>query len=156
MAGTEVTIEGLPELQALLRKLGTDATETVKRQLAASGLELETEAKKNIGDIPAVDTGKTRASIHYRSANGGMTAEVAASGVVPLVIEFGSAPHFPPIAPLEAWAHRHGMPPGAGFAIAQAIARRGTPAHPFMYPAFDTISVKFVKDLTTKLNALVE
>lgn len=152
----DVTIEGFDEVQALLTKLGAQAIETVKRQLAASGLELETEAKRNITDIPAVDTGKTRASIHYRSADGGLTAEVAASGVVPMVIEFGSAPHFPPIAPLEAWAHRHGMPPGTGFAIAQAIARRGTPAHPFMYPAFDTIAPKFVKDLTAALNRMME
>ena len=35
-----VTIEGLAELQAQLKKLGSDATETVKKQLAASGLEM--------------------------------------------------------------------------------------------------------------------
>jgi hypothetical protein len=40
-------------------------------------------------------------------------------------IEMGSRPHWAPLAPLEAWAARHGMP-GAGGAIQRKIAAVGT------------------------------
>ncbi len=38
-------------------------------------------------------------------------------------------PHFPPIAELEGWARRHGIPV---FALQRAIGRRGTPFNPFL------------------------
>lgn len=38
-------------------------------------------------------------------------------------------PHFPPIAALEGWARRHGIPV---FALQRAIGRRGTPFNPFL------------------------
>ena len=161
MAGTEVTIEGLPELQALLRKLGSDATETVKKQLAASGLELETEAKKNLGDVGGVDTGQARASTRYRSAQGGLAAEVYSPNPVAAAIEFGTAPagqlkqHMPPPAALQGWVRRHGMPESAAYPVARKIALVGIRARPWLSRAHDTIAQKFVKDLTAKLNALV-
>lgn len=40
-----------------------------------------------------------------------------------------SKPHFPPIAALEGWARRHGIPV---FAVQRAIGRRGTPFNPFL------------------------
>lgn len=39
----------------------------------------------------------------------------------------------PPIAPIRAWALRHGMPAGAAYPIARAIARRGIPARPTLF-----------------------
>lgn len=42
-------------------------------------------------------------------------------------VEFGTNPHFPPP---DVFSH-----PGAGFAIARSIARKGTKKHPFMAPA---------------------
>jgi hypothetical protein len=39
----------------------------------------------------------------------------------------------PPIAPIRAWAVRHGMAPGAAYAIAKNIGRRGIPARPTLY-----------------------
>ena len=162
MAGTEVKIEGLPELQALLKKLGSDATETVKRQLAASGLEMETEAKKNLGDVGGVDTSHLRTSTRYRPANSGLTAEVAAPNPEAAAVELGTAPagelkqHFPPPKALKPWLRRHGMPESAAYVVARKIALKGIRARPWLSKAHDTIAQKFVKDLTAKLNQLVE
>lgn len=154
--GVTVQITGIDNLVKALEKARLEAEVVIKRRLASAGLELETEAKHNITDIPAVDTGKTRASVHYKSEDGGWTAAVHVPGIVPYVIEYGSAPHFPPIAPLEAWAQRHGLPRGMGFVIARNIAQRGTPAHPFMVPAFVTVSKRFVRDLEGDLKQMLE
>lgn len=39
----------------------------------------------------------------------------------------------PPLAPIRAWALRHGMPAAAAWPIARAIARRGIPARPTLF-----------------------
>lgn len=75
-----------------------------------------------------VDTGRLRA---------GTTDEVRESGneIIGVVgnnveyapfVENGSAPHFPPIAAVQGWADRHGIP---AFLVARSIARNGTKAH---------------------------
>lgn len=167
MASSGVTIEGLPELQALLKKLGEQATETVKKQVMASGLELETEAKKNLTAVGGVDTGQARAATRYRSSDGGMGAEVYSPNPVAAAIEFGTAPlgklkqHMPPSSALEAWVRRHGIADSpddvaeVAYAIARKIALHGIPARPWMSKAHDTVAPKFVKDLTAKLNQLI-
>src|SRR5262249_9454576 len=92
MAGSvTIQVTGVPALRKALQKARTEALEVTKRRLAASGLELETQAKHNLTDIPAVDTGKTRAGVHYASEDAGMTAAVHAPGIVSMVIEHGSA-----------------------------------------------------------------
>ena len=50
-----------------------------------------------------------------------------------LYVERGTRPHWPPRAPLEGWARRHGVPV---FVVQRAIARKGTRARPFLLPAF--------------------
>lgn len=161
MASSGVTIEGLPELQAQLKKLGADAVETTKKQLAASGLELETEAKKNLGSVGGVDTGQARSETRYRASDGGMGAEVYSPNPVAAAIEFGTAPagalkaHMPPSSALAGWVRRHGMPESAAFLVARKIKLQGIRARPWMSKAHDTVAPKFVKDLMAKLNQLL-
>lgn len=69
-------------------------------------------------------------------------------------VEMGSRPHFPPVAPLEAWARRHGMP-GQGFALARKISIYGTPARPYMQPAADESEGK-IASLVSVLAAEIE
>jgi len=47
----------------------------------------------------------------------------------PLFVHEGTRPHFPPIEAIRPWAERHGIPP---FALALAIARRGTRPNPWL------------------------
>ena len=56
-------------------------------------------------------------------------------------------PHFPPLDPLRTWARRHGIPV---FAVALAIARRGTPFVPFLSMAMKD-SETFIKDRVRRL-----
>jgi hypothetical protein len=157
----QVQVIGVKELQAALRKTGEQAREAFRHQLAQSGLELETEAKRQLGSVGAVDTGGTRARTHYRSSDSGMGAEVAAPNPEAAAIEFGTAPagqlaqHQPPSAPLEAWARRHGMPPGSGYLVARAIRLRGIRARPWLSVAHGKIAPKFIADLKSALNALL-
>jgi hypothetical protein len=67
-------------------------------------------------------------------------------------IEFGTAPHFPPIDKIKAWCKRKNIPESAAFPIARAISERGTPERPWLYPAFKVgmrDHVKRIRDLVT-------
>lgn len=161
MAGGNMKVIGLPELSKQLAQIKDQARDALIKQVAASGLELETEAKRNIGDVGGVDTGQARASTRYRSSDGGMGAEVYSPNPVAAAIEFGTAPagqlkqHMPPPAALEAWVERHGMPASAAYQVARKISLVGIPARPWLSRAHDTIADKFINDLTARFNKLL-
>ena len=79
-----------------------------------------------------VDTGLARGAT-FTDLRG---SSVALRGVVanPLahavVLEYGRRPggRMPPLDAIRPWVVRHGMPPEAAWAVARAIARRGTKA----------------------------
>ena len=162
MADDLVQIIGFPELQQALQAQAQQATEVLKRQMKASGLELETEAKKQLSDVGGVDTGQLRVETRYRASDNELGAEVAAPNPVAAAVEYGTAPagelkqHFPPPKALKPWLRRHGMPESAAYVVARKIALKGIRARPWLSKAHDTIAQKFVKDLTAKLNQLVE
>ena len=52
-------------------------------------------------------------------------------------VEFGSQPHWPPIAPLKKWARRVLGDESAAYAVQQKIAEKGTPAQKFARPGRD-------------------
>ena len=70
--------------------------------------------------------GHLKGSIHAEGTEAVAGADYAAP------VEYGAAPHMPPVEAVTAWALAHGMRP---WALALAIRRRGTRAHPFMRPA---------------------
>lgn len=45
-----------------------------------------------------------------------------------IFVHEGTRPHFPPLAAIEGWADRHGIPP---YLVARSIASKGTKRHPF-------------------------
>lgn len=49
-------------------------------------------------------------------------------------VEYGSAPHYPPIEPLKNWARRVLGDEGAAYAVQQKIGKYGTPPRPFVRP----------------------
>ena len=105
----------------------------VKDFLAKSALTVESGAKL----VAPVDTGRLRASI--TSDLKPTRALVKAAVFYAAHVEFGTRPHWPPIAALQPWARRHGFPAGrlGAFLVARAIAKRGTRAQPFMRPALE-------------------
>lgn len=80
-----------------------------------------------------VDQGLTRGRI-FTELRGvefdALRGIVASPDAHAVPLENGRRPNgpMPPVAPIEAWASRHGMP-GAGWAIARSIAKKGTKAH---------------------------
>jgi len=137
-----VEILGLKELQ--------DKTEQMVRDLRGDEflqgmrdvtLMLQRDAKINV----PVDTGRLRASITPTVEMNGDTVEgiVGTNITYAPYVEFGTAPHRPPIAALEVWARRHGM---SAYVLANIIAQRGTKASHFFQRAFDDNESK-IKDL---------
>lgn len=130
-----VKIEGVGEARTQLASLGARIMRNAEVAVATTAFNVERRAKENLTDDGAVDTGQTRAGIH--AIVRGLEAEVVASAPQSPFIEFGTAPHFPPPSALEPWARRHGFEDAraGAFLIARAIAERGTPARPFLFPA---------------------
>ncbi len=54
-------------------------------------------------------------------------------------VEFGTSPHFVPIAPLLGWAGRKLGDQSLAWAVQAKIAKVGTDSHPFFRPAVDEV-----------------
>jgi len=85
-------------------------------------------AKGQTQERTRVDTGRARGSWETSVDRGRIPkwAKISSRLEYILPLEFGSAPHFPPISALQPWARRHGFGKGGAFLIARAISRRGT------------------------------
>ena len=78
--------------------------------------------------LTPVDTGRLRASITTSIDPSPMPLYglVGTNVEYGPYIEYGTHPHFPPIAALRRWAKAHGINP---YALARSISIRGTKAH---------------------------
>ncbi len=108
----------------------------VKRVINEMAVKIQTQAEDNVRALGAIDTAALRSSITIDTLSAGLGAAIGPEEPYGLYVELGTKKHFPPVQPLEEWAHRHGMEEGAGFLIARAISRRGTQARPFLLPAY--------------------
>jgi phage gpG-like protein len=63
-------------------------------------------------------------------------------------VEFGTRPHWPPIAALETWARRHGT---SAFVVARAIAQRGTEARNYLRDALKENASKVARDISREI-----
>ena len=99
----------------------------LERVVRRSGLVAE--AKR----AAPVDRGPLRANIRQlpaRRVGARVVVRVVADRSYAAAVHNGSRPHWPPRAPIDLWARRHGM--RSGFLVARAIAQRGTPGRPFL------------------------
>ena len=108
----------------------------VKRVINEMAIKIQTQAQDNARALGVLDTGTLRESITIDILALGFGAAIGPEEPYGLFVELGTKKHFPPVQPLEEWAHRHGLEEGAGYAIAKKIARRGTEARPFLLPAY--------------------
>lgn len=100
-------------------------------------------------DNCARDEGDTRDKIHMDFSDKGMTGAVISPSDHSAALEKGTKPHMPPVGgskgkPLTEWAKRHNIDP---WALAMSIKKKGTQAHPFMYPAWKKAHKDFLKGL---------
>lgn len=81
--------------------------------------------------LAPVDRGELRAKIEIKE-HSNERLEVISGAKYSEFVERGTRAHIPPFAPIERWALRRGLPPGA---VWRSIGQKGTKAHPFMQPA---------------------
>lgn len=144
--GVTVEVIGADETKRMFYQLSDLENTKIIQQISKSALKIETDAKRR---APS-DVGKLRASIQTRLKRAGFEAEIYSDAAYAAPTENGAKPHFPPPSALEGWAKRHGMA-GMEYIIARAISRRGLPARPFLYPAWETERPDFINGLKTIL-----
>ena len=123
-----IKVEGLDKLvkkchgNALLAK-------PLRGAFSKSVIYLESEVKEGW----PVDTGRGRASTTHKvdGAVIPLWGKVGTDVKYAPFVEFGTAPHWPPLGAMQPWARRHGFPAGkqGAFLVARAIARHGTKGH---------------------------
>lgn len=149
----KVTVDliGEKELDQALKKMGEEKRREIKREVYASGVDVQTEAKEKLKETGAWDLGNLANTIIVDPVKGGMIAEVGPTAPYGPYVELGTKKHFPPLDALEGWARRHGFE--SAWPICKVIAERGLPARPFLLPAFLMVKDKFwkrIKDILAK------
>jgi hypothetical protein len=133
-------LAGADRLEAALRRSPQVVAQEQVRAMTRSLLLVEGDARRGVRQ----DSRQLMNSITHRQRMAGETlvGEVGPSMRYGLYVEKGTRPHWPPRAPLEGWARRHGIPV---YAVQRAIARRGTKARPFLVPAFTKNAATIVR-----------
>jgi hypothetical protein len=121
------------QMDVRLRAYPRQMEAETRKALEASLLILEADQRRNV----AQDTRRLMGSITREIQGTGavLTGRVGPTVGYGIVVERGRRPgKYPPIAAIQGWARRHGIPP---FLLARAIARRGTRPQPFVGPSLD-------------------
>ena len=141
------TLTGSKELRAALKKVAAEKVERFRKEVYASALDIQKKAKENLKET--WDTGNAANTLIVDRHYNGLSARIEAQAPYAAYIEFGTKPHFPPTDALEGWAKRHGM--DSAWPICLAIAEHGTPAHPFLLPAYEAVIDAFLKRIKAAL-----
>jgi HK97 gp10 family phage protein len=145
--------------KASVKVIGLDkAVKDIERYIAKKNRELigvvATSSKAIQSDarqLAPIDLGELKKSITHvvTQRSGRIDGEILSAAPYSAYVEFGTSPHFPPISALQGWADRHGIP---AYAVAKSIARKGTPAQPFMDPAYRKEKPKFIENVIRTFN----
>lgn len=137
----------VPIIRIDAREVEAALADALRRAPAARRAALRRTAlivQRAATELAPVDRGELRAKILIReaftSSFGGLRVRgeeseqilVTSEAKHAVFVERGTRSHTPPFRPIQRWALRHGIEPGA---VWQAIRRRGTRAHPYMAPA---------------------
>lgn len=136
MTDARIEIVGGEELRRAMRDpefVRGPATDFVRKaafEIQARAVEL---APSNFGRLRNSIT----VDVKSRPFSGDVTASVGSNLKYAAPVEFGSKPHWPPLAPILLWTRRKLHPPARqarsiAFLIQRKIARHGTPAQPYL------------------------
>ncbi len=133
-----LSTSGHEELRQYMKNTSAEKKKRINAETYASSLDVRKEAIKNLKG-KAWDLGSLAISILVDRVKGGGTVEIGPTAPHGPYVEFGTKPHFPPwkgpdAKGLEGWARRHGF--DSAFPVALAISKKGTPAKPFLLPAY--------------------
>ena len=129
----------LSEVEALAKKFEGAESVIHKKSKAFMHEAVLFFEGKTIDNTPVGATQELRNSIFstVRGLGLGLEGIVASNALHAELVELGTKPHWPPIAPLEYWADRKLGKPGLGFVIARKIAQRGTRAQKMFETALE-------------------
>lgn len=124
------------ELEQLVKELQNLAGPVLEGQFQHDVLVTGKEIQKVARRLAPYDTNAMRLSIEVSVTkdSAGYAVEVGPTQPYGKYVEYGTRPHKVSPAALSGWAKRKGLNP---FAVAKAIERKGTRAHPFMQPALE-------------------
>ena len=150
-------MEGHKEVIAALRNADHVVDREGKRflrDMAIYGVKQATIHTLNAG---SVDLGELIGGIHHtlKKESGDLTATIRPSDKADkyaIYVEEGTRPHFPPIAALQGWADRHGIPV---WAVALKIAREGTEPRYMWRDTFSDLLAKVDSEIREFANELV-
>lgn len=144
-----VEVVGLPATQRGIANAKLPIQEAVEQVIHDAGEELLQMAQINLHRMkpPGIDTGALVGSLKVRHGPG--SALVYSDVKHSVYIEFGTRPHFPPIAPLLAWVKRklhvsEKQAYGVARKVQSNIGKRGTPPRPFLGNAFAVVRSRLV------------
>lgn len=146
-----------PELRKLPPELA-DATVRGLRSAALRGVGIVVQEIDNAKPHPAVNNGQLRQSVKYHALPDG--AEIVVEAPHAPMIEYGTRPFTPPLAPLVAWVLRKGFADTEQEAIRiargvqRAIAARGIEPRHFFAKAMARVRVIAVQEVKRELEAL--
>jgi len=140
-----ISTEGTKELQKEIERMSKRQVAESKREVYASGIDIQRKAKEKLRGHKAWDQGNLANSIMVDLIKSGAIAEIGPEAPYGPYVEGGTKPHFPPPDALEGWARRHGF--DSAWPICKAIAKRGLKARPYLYPAYLEIEPKFHENL---------
>jgi len=130
------SITGVANVHKALEHYRQKIAKSANEGISETAIKVQKRAKDNLTESGAVHMGRLRSSIKVRFIMGGQGAEIYTNVNYAQPVEFGSKPHFPPIAPLSDWSRKK-LGLDLGYVIARKISQEGTPAKPFMFPALE-------------------
>lgn len=166
MAGS-ISIEGMNEVLAAMRKASGTVQRATMRGLQQGGLAIIADAKVNLRQNHSVVTGLLRSSgkvqkVDDETLDVGFFDTQNRQGYAEYV-EYGRrSGRFPPLQNLAAWAYKKfhlkdwRAANALGFQIARKIAREGTTPHPFFGPAIQKNKETIVRKVRESVNAALE
>jgi hypothetical protein len=131
-----VDLRGIEGFQRNLRDVRAGMPEWAAAANRSTAETIADIARRNVKAIDAIATGKMYAGIQVTSSPSGLVWAVGCTERYAPYVELGARPHFPPLAAIREWCRVRGIPERAAYPICLAIARRGLPERPFLYPAF--------------------
>jgi len=145
MAGLKVQITGGDKIASNVAYLKRNFPEWLSAAVLETAYEVRDGAQANVKKEDAYDTGALYDSIGVSISPKGLSVAVGSTSKYAPFVEFGTRPHFPPLDPIRKWCASRGLPESAAFPIAKKISERGTPARPFLYPAFKVAARNHVR-----------
>ena len=130
-------------------QLSTESEEKIAKMILNKvSNEIFKASQDNLLEFEAIDTGfMLRSGTLWQS--GRLKNTISYNAPYSSVIEFGAAPHFPPIEPIQRWVERKlGVKTNSrniAFAIAKRISIEGTKPRPFIRNAILKIKNKYAR-----------